>query len=220
MVGAAALGSAAVTYLAAAGVGRVGVVDRAEVGPSDSAGAALQWGPDVGRNRAESACAKLGLMSPDVQADPYPVELDEANARAIVTGSDVALECSSSSVTRALVNDACCAEGVPFVTAALAGLGGVVMAVRPGRSACWRCACAGSGAEPAAGEPAGPAAVAGAVGSLQALEALKLLTGVTRPLLDRLLRLDLSLPGCELVPVERRTDCPACGAPGASPQSR
>ena len=159
-------------------------------------------------------------MSPAVQAEPYPVELDEANARAIVAGSDVALDCSGSPATRTLLNEACCAEGVPFVGGTASGLGGVVMAVRPGRSACWRCAYPDGRVEPWDGAgSARPAAVAGAVGSIQALEALKLLTGEGRALLDRILRLDLAKPACELVAVERRSDCPACGAPGPAPQS-
>lgn len=210
VVGAGSLGAPAAAHLAAAGVGRVGIVDSAPVSVSSLHRQTLQFTPEVGANRAESTALKLALIDPEVQAEPYPVALEGMNAAAIVAGADVALDCSGADATRLLVNDACCSERVPFVVAGVAGLSGFLMSVVPGGSACHRCALAAPTGAP--GDDAGSlGAVGGAVGALQALEALKLLTGAGRPLLDRVLRLDGADLGVTVEPVDRRPGCPACG---------
>jgi molybdopterin/thiamine biosynthesis adenylyltransferase len=220
VVGAGALGSPAATYLASAGVGRVGVVDSGIAGPDDSRRAALLWPPDAGSNRAEAASAKLAVLAADAQVEPYPVALDELNARAIVVGSQVVLDCSGDPGTRALVNDACCAERIDLIVGDLAGRSGVLLAVRPGETACWRCAF--PGAENGAGheeEGAAAGAVAGVVGSMQALAAIEMLAGVSPGPTGRLLSFYADGLRQESASVARRGDCPACGVLAASPQS-
>jgi adenylyltransferase/sulfurtransferase len=96
-------------------VGRLGIVDGGEVPLSDLHGASLHFTPDAGRSRAESAAAKLGLLNPDVQAEAYPVDVEEANAEAIITGADAVVDCSAERSTRWLVNRACCATGTALV---------------------------------------------------------------------------------------------------------
>jgi molybdopterin-synthase adenylyltransferase len=213
VVGAGALGSPAATYLAVAGVGRLGVVDGDVVELSNLHRQPLHMTPDVGAPKAEVAAGKLGLLNPEIVVEPYPVELEEANAEAIVMGADVVLDCTDSFETRYLVNDACCAQRVPLVEAAVVGFDGLVLSIRPGESACYRCAFP---------QPPPPndrrscreegvlGAMAGIVGSIQALEALKLLAGIGEPLLDRLLQIDGRDLGQTLVSTERRPDCPAC----------
>ena len=135
-----------------------------------------------------------------------------ANASGLVEGADLVVDCSDSFETRYAVNAACCAAGIPLVEAGVLGLSGLVMGVRPGESACYRCAfpapppsaptCAQAGV-------LGPAA--GVIGSLQALEALKLLAGVGEPLLDAFLQADLATLSFLRVAVRRRPDCPDCG---------
>jgi molybdopterin/thiamine biosynthesis adenylyltransferase len=132
------------------------------------------------------------------------------------------LDCTDSFEPRYVVNDACCAEGVPLVSAAVLGFGGQVMTIAPGRSACYRCAFEAPpppGSVPSCREAGVLGATAGIVGSIQALEALKLLTGVGRPLLDRILHLDLLSMEQTLVATSRRDGCPACARVPASAQS-
>lgn len=215
VVGAGALGSPAATYLAAAGIGRLGIVDGDTVELSNLHRQPLHLTPDVGSSKAEVAAARLGLLNPEIVVEPYPVELDEGNARAIVMGADVVLDCTDSFESRYAVNDACCAEGVPLVEAAVVGFEGVVMSIRPGRSACYRCAFPTAppvDSRRSCREAGVLGAMAGLVGSTQSLEALKLVGGVGEPLLDRILQIDGRDMAQTLVTTERRGDCPACAA--------
>ena len=222
IVGAGALGSPVALYLTAAGVGRIGVVDPDRVELSNLARQPLHFSPDVGLGKADVAALKLSALNPECHVDPFPARLDERNAEAIVAGADVVVDCSDSFETRYAVNDACCALGVPLVEAGVLGFGGLVMSVRPGESACYRCAF---GVEPRADsvpscrEAGVLGATAGIVGSVQALEALKLLTGVGEPLVDRFLQLDALTMEWTAVSTARRADCPACARVPAAAQS-
>src|SRR5215213_10973775 len=222
VVGAGALGSPAATYLAAAGIGRLGIVDEDVVELSNLHRQPLHYSPDVGRQKAENAALKLGVLNNDVTVEPYPVRLDAANAEAIVMGADVVVDCSDSFETRYVVNDACCSQRVPLVEAGVLGFDGLVLSIRPGESACYRCAFP---TEPSAGSVASCreagvlGATAGVVGSIQALEAIKLITGVGEPLLDKILQLDAARMEQTIVSTSRRDDCAACGHLGPAPQS-
>ncbi len=219
VVGLGALGSPVATYLASAGVGTIGLVDQDQVELSNLHRQPLYFSPDVGAPKAELAAARLGLLNPEVALEPYPVELTEANAEAIVTGADVVVDCTDSFEARYLVNDACCAQGVALVEAAVVAFEGQVLSIRPGETACYRCMFPTAPApENRRGcrEAGVLGAMAGVVGSLQALEALKLLSGVGTPLTDRLLRIDGLTGEQTLVATSRRDDCPACaGAPSS-----
>lgn len=213
VVGVGALGSPVAAYLAAAGVGQIGLVDGDVVELSNLHRQPLHFTPDVGMPKAEVAAAKLGLLNPEVVVESYPVELGEANAEAIVMGADVVVDCTDSFESRYAINDACCAQGVALVEAGVVAFDGLVLSIRPGESACYRCAF------PAAPPPearrgcrdAGVlGAMAGVVGSIQALEALKLLSGVGEPLLDRILQIDGHSMTQTIVATSRRADCPAC----------
>lgn len=220
VVGAGALGSPVAAYLAAAGVGQIGIVDGDAVELSNLHRQPLHFTPDVGQPKAEVAAVKLGLLNPEVAAEPYPVMLDAANGEAIVAGADVVVDCTDSFESRYAVNDACCAQGVPLVEAGVVAFEGLVLSIRPGESACYRCAFP---------EPPPPAArrscreagvlgaMAGIVGSIQALEALKLLSGVGEPLLDTILQFDGHGAVQTLVATSRREGCSACAdVPGTS----
>jgi molybdopterin-synthase adenylyltransferase len=222
VVGTGALGSPAATYLAAAGVGRLGIVDSDDVELSNLARQPLHFTPDVGFPKVEAAAAKLRALNPEIVVEPYPARLEAANAEPIVTGADVVVDCSDSFETRYLVNDACVAQRVPLVEAGLLAFSGLVLSVDPGRSACYRCAFPVEpppGSVPSCREAGVLGALAGVVGSLQALEALKILSGVGEPLVDHLLQVEGLTPEFTLVATARRTDCPACARIGATPQS-
>src|SRR3954466_15636682 len=138
VVGAGALGSPVATYLAAAGVGHIGVGDHDAVEPSHLPRQPLHFTPDLGLPKAGNAVVKLSALNPEVQVDQYPVRLDEVNAEAIVMGASVVVDCSDSFETRYVVNDACCAQGVPLVEAGVLGVDGLVMAIVPGATPCHR----------------------------------------------------------------------------------
>ncbi len=211
VIGAGALGSPVGLYLAGAGVGRIGIVDDDAVELSNLHRQLLHFTPDLGTPKAESAAAKLRFLNPDVVIEPYQVRVAAANAPALVEGQDLVVDCSDSFATRYAVNAACCAARVPVVEAGVLGMAGMVMSIKPGRTACYRCAfptapadaprCADAGV-------LGPAA--GVIGSLQAMEALKLLTGVEPAIADGFLQVDLATAEFLRVRVARREDCPDC----------
>lgn len=222
VIGLGALGSPAATYLVAAGVGRVGVVDPDPVELSNLSRQPLHFTPDIEQGKAESAAAKLSFINPNVQVDPYPARVEEDNAEAIVMGADVVVDCTDSFETRYVVNDACCAQRVPLVEGGVLGLLGQVMSIRPGESACYRCAfptAPPEGSVPACRDAGVLGPVAGVVGSIQALEALKLLTGFAEPLTDRILQIDEGGIARTLVRTSRLEGCPACARVPAAPQS-
>ena len=211
VIGAGALGSPVSLYLAGAGVGRIGILDDDAVELSNLHLQLLHFTPDLGVPKAESAAAKLRYLNPDIVVEPYSVRADAGNAAALVEGQDLVVDCSGSFATRYAVNAACCAARVPLVEAGVLGMSGLVMSIKPGRTACYRCAfpqapqdaplCADVGV-------LGPAA--GVIGSLQALEALKLLTGVAPAIADGFLQVDLATAEFLRVHSSRRADCPDC----------
>jgi molybdopterin/thiamine biosynthesis adenylyltransferase len=213
VIGAGALGAPVALYLAGAGVGRIGIVDDDAVELSNLHRQLLHFTPDIGAPKAESAAAKLRYLNPDVVVEPYRVRADGGNAAALIEGQDLVVDCSDSFATRYAVNAACCAARIPLVEAGVLGMAGLVMSIKPGRTACYRCAfpvepvdaprCADAGV-------LGPAA--GVIGSLQALEALKLLTGAAPAIADGFLQVDLATAEFLRVRASRRPDCSDCGA--------
>jgi len=214
VVGAGALGSPVAQYLAGAGLGQLGIVDGDSVELSNLHRQPLHFTPDIGTGKAESAAAKLTLLNPEVVVEPYPTVVSAQNAAAIVMGADVVVDCTDNFETRYAINDACCTEGIDLVEAGVVGFDGLVLSIRPGRSACYRCVFPEpppDDARRSCREAGVLGAMAGIVGSIQALEALKLLSGVGEPLLDRILALDGHSLAQTLVATSRRDGCPACG---------
>ena len=206
VVGAGALGSPVATYLAGAGVGRLGVVDDEDVELSNLHRQHLHFTPDVGLPKAHSAVAKLSYLNPDVVVEPYQARFNPA----MLDGQDLVVDCTDSFASRYAVNAACCAARVPLVEGGVTGLAGLVMAIRPGETACYRCAFPDA---PPAGPSCAEAGVlgpaAGVIGSLQALEALKLLAGLPA-LTDAFLQIDLATLDFLRVRTARRDDCQDC----------
>ena len=211
IVGAGALGSPVATYLAAAGVGHIGIVDDDAVELSNLHRQLLHFTPDLGVPKAESAAAKLRFLNPDVVVEPYQVRVDAENAAGLIEGQDLVVDCSDSFATRYAVNAACCAARVRLVEAGVLGMAGMVMSIKPGRTACYRCAFPAAPADaPRCADAGVLGPAAGVVGSLQALEAMKLLTGVAPAIADGFLQVDLATADFLRVKVSRRADCPDC----------
>jgi molybdopterin-synthase adenylyltransferase len=220
VIGLGALGSPVATYLVGAGVGRVGVVDHDDVELSNLPRQPLHFTSDVGSNKALSAAAKLSLLNPTVLVEPYPARLGRMNAEMMLDGADVVVDCSDSFATRYLVNEACCILGIPLVEAGVLGFDGLTMTIRPGESACYRCAFPTEPeSAPSCAEAGVLGPVAGIVGSIQALEALKLLSGVGEPLLDRIVQIDGRTLAHTIVTTSKLADCPVCASVPAATQS-
>jgi molybdopterin/thiamine biosynthesis adenylyltransferase len=211
VVGAGALGSPVAAYLAGAGVGRLGIVDDGDVELSNLHRQHLHFTPDLGVPKAHSAVAKLGFLNPEIVVEPYRA----AFAPAMVEGQDLVVDCTDSFEARYAVNAACCAARVSLVEAGVIGMSGLVMAIRPGETACYRCAFPqppAPGTVPTCAQAGVLGPAAGVIGSLQALEALKLLAGLPDALTDAFLQIDLGALDFLRVSVRRRPDCPDCGA--------
>jgi molybdopterin/thiamine biosynthesis adenylyltransferase len=207
VVGAGALGSPVAAYLAGAGIGRLGIVDDGDVELSNLHRQHLHSTHELGTPKAHSAVAALVRMNPEIVIEPYQARFNAA----MVEGQDLVVDCTDSFAARYAVNAACCAAGVPLVEGGVVGLSGLVMAIRPGETACYRCAfpvAPQGGASCAEAGVLGPAA--GVIGSLQALEALKLLAGLPGALTDAFMQVDLTGLDFLRVAVRRRPDCPDC----------
>jgi molybdopterin/thiamine biosynthesis adenylyltransferase len=211
VVGAGALGSPVATYLAGAGVGRLGIVDDGAVELSNLHRQHLHFTPDLGVPKAHSAVAKLGFLNPDIVVEPYQAAFNPA----MVDGQDLVVDCTDSFAARYAINAACCAAGVPLVEGGVVGMSGLVMAIRPGETACYRCAFPSEpppGAVPSCAQAGVLGPAAGVIGSLQALEAMKLLAGLGGALTDAFMQVDLATGEFLRVTVRRRDDCPDCSA--------
>jgi adenylyltransferase/sulfurtransferase len=214
VIGAGALGSPVASYLAGAGVGRLGIVDDDLVELSNLHRQFLHFTPDLGQPKAHTAVAKLQFLNPEIAVEPYQVRLDEANADGLVAGHDLVVDCSDGFTTRYAVNAACCRAGVALVEGGVVGLTGLVMSIEPGDSACYRCAFPEPpppGAVPTCAQAGVLGPAAGVIGSLQALEALKLLAGLPGAVMDAFLQVDLARGEVLTVRTARRADCPDCG---------
>jgi molybdopterin-synthase adenylyltransferase len=220
VIGLGALGSPVAAYLVGAGVGRVGIVDGDDVELSNLPRQPLHFTSDVGTNKALSAAAKLSLLNPTVLVEPYPARLGRMNAEMMLDGADLVVDCSDTFATRYVVNEACCILGIPLVEAGVLGFDGLTMTIKPGTSACYRCAFPTEPAEaPSCAEAGVLGPVAGIVGSIQALEALKLLSGVGEPLVDKIVQVDGHTLEHTIVSTSKRADCPACASVPAATQS-
>ena len=214
VVGAGGLGSPAALYLAAAGVGALGLVDSDSVELSNLQRQILHDVKDVDRPKVSSGQARLEGLNPDVRVIPHRVRLEAGNVREILSGYDVVVEGSDNLATKLCVNDACVALGIPLVVAGILRWDGQLLVVRPGETACYRCVYR---AEPPAEtilscEVAGILGpVAGVVGSLQAVEALKLCLGLGTEAAGRLLIYEGVESRLTTVTVRRDPECAACG---------
>ena len=220
VIGAGGLGSPAALYLAAAGIGTLGIIDPDRVELSNLQRQILHATTDIGRPKVDSAKTKLGALNPEVQINVYPARLEDHNAAEIIGGYDFIIDGSDNFPTKFLVNDTAVKLGVAFNHAGIVRLQGQTMTVVPGKSACYRCLFK----EPPPLEEilncqqAGIlGAVAGTIGSIQATEAIKYLTGFEEGLLtDRLLTYDAKTMKFHSVDVKKDPACSACGKPAAT----
>jgi molybdopterin-synthase adenylyltransferase len=208
VAGAGGLGCAACTYLAAAGVGTLRVVDRGEVELSNLNRQVLYGDADINAAKAPTLAARLRAVNPGVRVEPRHDVIDEQSVARLLEGMDLVVDALDNLPTRYIVNRECVARGVPLVHGAVHGFQGQVMTVVPGQGPCLMCLF--DGAEHAGLIPVVGTAP-GMVGCIQAAEAIKLITGLGSPLVGRLLVIDgLDMRTAELA-VARNPSCPHCG---------
>ncbi|MBI4576657.1 MAG: HesA/MoeB/ThiF family protein [Planctomycetes bacterium] len=214
VVGAGGLGSPAALYLAAAGVGTLGLMDDDVVELANLNRQVLHGTADLGRPKVESAVDRLRSASPDCVLETYRERLSAGNALAIVGRYDFVVDGSDGFGTKFLVNDACVLAGRPYSHAGVVRLEGQMTTVLPRRGPCYRCIFPEPpppGSAATCQEAGILGAVAGVLGTLQAGEAIKVITGAGSPLSGQILTYDAREGSLRLVRFERDPDCPSCG---------
>ncbi len=214
LVGAGGLGSPAAMYLAAAGVGTLGLVEFDTVDLSNLQRQVLHGTGAVGRPKLESARERLADLNPHVEVVPHPVQLSSENALDLLRPWDIILDGSDNFPTRYLVNDACVLLGKRYVYGSIFRFDGQVSVFGAPGGPCYRCLFAEpppAGLVPSCAEAGVLGVLPGIIGSLQALEAIKLVLGIGDPLVGRLVLFDaLALKFRELA-VHRDPACAVCG---------
>ena len=218
VVGAGGLGSPLLLYLAAAGVGRIGIVDFDEVSLSNLQRQIIHATPDVGRLKTESAAEKIAVINPDVEVVTHTERLTADNALELISAYDVVADGSDSFETRFMVNDACYFARRPLVSAALGQFEGQLStykAYEGGDNPCYRClfpAPPPPGTIPSCAEGGILGALAGAMGSLQAVEVLKELMGIGESMSGKLMIYDALTARTRLVKVKPDPACALCSS--------
>jgi adenylyltransferase/sulfurtransferase len=221
LIGAGGLGSPAAMYLAAAGVGTLGIVDYDTVDVSNLQRQLLHGNKDVGRPKVESAADRIHDINPDVKVVAFREPITSTNALDIIREFDVVINGSDNFPTRYLVNDACQFLGKPLVDASIFMFEGQVTVYQPAvpelgieGGPCYRCLYPDPpppGEVPSCAEAGVLGVLPGIVGSVQAIEAIKLLLGIGEPLVGRLLMIDTLDMSFRLLNVQKNPACPVCG---------
>ena len=211
IAGLGGLGSPAAYYLAAAGVGTIGLLDADEVEEPNLQRQIVHTQARVGRPKAESAAAALSALNPSVRTRQYVERLTAANAAALIKDYDVIIEATDNFESKFVVNDACLTQGKPFATAGILALSGQALFVVPGRTPCLRCVVpAPPEGVPTTAEQGVLGTAAGTLGCIEAQEALRWLAGLWQVPKDGaglLHRLDGEAMRLTTMRVYRRADC-------------
>jgi molybdopterin/thiamine biosynthesis adenylyltransferase len=214
LLGAGGLGSPAALYLAAAGVGTLGIVDFDTVDLSNLQRQVLHRTDAVGRLKVDSAEQTVHGINPDVNVVKYPVALHSENAFEILNDYDIIVDGTDNFPVRYLVNDAAVMTGKTVVHGSIFQFDGQVTVFKPGAGPCYRClfpAPPPPGAVPNCAEAGVLGVLPGIVGCIQAVEAIKLILGEGEPLIERLLMFDALAMEFSEVKIRRDPNCPVCG---------
>jgi len=211
LVGAGGLGSPAGFYLAAAGIGTLGVMDGDVVEASNLQRQIAHSTTDLGRPKVESAQRTFQALNPDCRVLSIAERLTVANASRILADYDFVVDATDNFGSKFLIADACHVADQPYSHAGILAFFGQTMTVLPGRTACYRCLFDAPPEVPP-GPPRGPVgAVPGVIGSIQALEAIKFITGCGEMLTNRLLTFDALKMQFRAIAVRRNPRCQLCG---------
>ncbi len=214
IVGAGGLGSPAALYLAAAGVGRIGLVDFDAIDITNLQRQIMYTTADVGRSKLDVSAQRLRSLNPEIDIETHGARLTRENALAVIANYDVVIDGTDNFPTRYLVNDACVLLKKPYVYGSILRFDGQVSVFDARRGPCYRCLFREPpppGLVPNCAEGGVLGVLPGIIGSLQALEAVKLLAGVGDPLIGRLVLFDGLTMRFRELKLKKQPDCPLCG---------
>lgn len=215
VVGAGGLGSPALLYLAANGVGEIGIADHDRVELSNLQRQIVHGVDDIGRAKVESAAETIRRQWPETGIIMHPERIDERSSLLVVDDYDFVIEATDSFRSKFAVNDLCVRAGKPLSTAGILGMYGQTMTVLPGRSPCYRCVFKEEppeGQVPTTAEEGVLGSVPGVIGAIQATEAIKFITGAGELLTGKLLTFDALDMVFRKVPLSKEKRCDLCNA--------
>lgn len=213
LLGAGGLGSPTALYLAAAGVGTLGIVDDDVVDLSNLQRQVIHTTERIGTPKVDSAAETIKALNPDVNVVGYPTRLDASNIIEIIEGWDIIVDGVDNFPTRYLLNDASVRLGIPVVSAAILGFEGQLSVFAPGRGPCYRCLFRQpppADMAPSCGANGVIGVLPGTMGLLQATEVIKLIVGAGDPLIGRLLMYDALAASFTELKVRQDPECPIC----------
>jgi sulfur-carrier protein adenylyltransferase/sulfurtransferase len=213
LLGAGGLGAPTALYLAAAGVGTLGIVDDDDVDLSNLQRQVIHSTKTIGTPKVDSAEATINALNPDVNVVKYPVRLDASNIMEIIDGYDVIVDGVDNFPTRYLLNDATVRLGIPVVSASILGFDGQLSVFAPHDGPCYRCLYPvppPAELAPSCGANGVLGVLPGTMGMLQATEVVKLVTGIGEPLIGRLLLYEALGATFTELKVRRDPECPIC----------
>lgn len=210
VVGAGGLGSPVCMYLAAAGVGEIGIVDADVVDISNLQRQVLYSTEDLGKAKVIIAKKKLEAMNPDIVVNAYNERFDNDNAERISKDYDIIVDASDNIETRYFCNDFCVTQGKTLIHGSIGEFNGNIMTIQPG-SACLRCLFPEAVMLKESSDSGVVGAVPGIAGSIQAAEVIKVITGAGEPLVNRLLTFNILTMDFVTIEVLQNHNCKVCG---------
>lgn len=213
-IGAGGLGSPVLLYLAAAGVGTLGLVDFDEVDYSNLHRQIIHGTPDVGRSKLDSAKSRLNALNPEVEVVTYEMALSSENALGLFADYDLVIDGTDNFPTRYLVNDACVIQGKPNIYGSIFRFEGQASVFATKDGPCYRCLYPEPpppGLVPSCAEGGVLGILPGVIGTLQATEAIKVILGIGEPLIGRFLIFDALKMRFRELKLRKDPDCPVCG---------
>lgn len=212
-IGAGGLGSPAIMYLAAAGVGTIGILDFDKVEISNLQRQIIHTQSDIGKSKAKSAAEKISAINSSIQVIIHEVRIDEENAIQLMKDYDLIIDCTDNFATRYLINDAAALLGKPYIWGSIYRFDGQASLFWSKHGPCYRClhpTPPPPGLVPSCAEGGVLGVLCGAIGSIQATEAIKLITGIGEPLIGKLLIHDALDNSYQKIPIEKSAKCPIC----------
>jgi molybdopterin/thiamine biosynthesis adenylyltransferase len=213
VIGAGGLGAPILLYLAAAGVGTLGIIDGDVVDLSNLQRQVIHFTPDVGKPKVQSAKEKIRLINPGVKVNAHYDLFRADNAFDLIKDYDFIIDGTDSFPVKFLINDACVLSGKPFSHGGILRFDGQTLTHLPG-TACYRCAFHSPpppNAVPTCSQAGVLGAIAGMLGAIQAAEVLKFITGAGELLTDRLLTFNAKTMNFRTVSIRKNVKCPVCG---------
>ncbi len=215
IIGVGGLGSITSLYAAAAGIGRIKLIDGDTVDLSNLNRQIVHFTPDISKKKVESASEKLTALNPEITIEPYNITVTEENLGGLIKDCTVVLDCLDNFKTRFLLNKTCIDLKIPYVHAACYAFEGRVLTIIPGEGPCLQCFYPKMPQE--MGRIPVVGAAVGIIGTIEITEAIKLITGIGKPLIGRLLIIDGENMNFDIIEIKKHPQCPICGEPAAKP---